>query len=116
MKKCFIFFVIFFSACTAETGMFCVREFQHVEEIPKKWTDGYTLIHYEEESLDSIEVIVLKEIMDNNNLDYFISSDNKLFCEKFLIEKDFLIDRQLIDTIIYRQLPYSNFVKMLVVE
>lgn len=118
MKYLFIFTLLFFSCSENNKDFkrndFCIKEFFHIKEVEDN-RDGYTYSNYEN-SLDSIEVIVFSEILGKKNISYFISNENKLFYRTNQIlsmGEQFILSRELADTIIARKLPKSKFVTKL---
>lgn len=92
-----------------------IKEFKHIEEKYDYSSDSYSY-SYGKGSLDSIEISVLSEILQRHGIKYYISDDKKLFYKKSQIVSiggEFVLDRELVDSIIEKKLPRSNFVKEL---
>ena len=88
---------------------FEIVEFKHVIETETYSGNEYS---YYSGELDSIEVEVLIELFDKNKIVYYVSNEGKLFYDPRYISNighEFVIDRELLDTITNRNLPKSKF-------
>jgi len=119
MRILSIIILILFISCGREIetkNEIKIREFQHVVEKYDGLLDGYDY-DYSDNRLDSIEVRELMRIFNKKNISYFISNEGYLFYEQnniLSIEGLFILDRELIDSIVSKKLPQSNFVENLI--
>ncbi|MEL7005559.1 MAG: hypothetical protein AAFN93_22935 [Bacteroidota bacterium] len=96
--------------CTADSSTIKIQHFTHV--IEERDGDSYDY-YFTSEKLSSVEVEVLKEIFESKKIKYFISNDNQIYYKKGYItsvEMAFILDREMIDSIIVRELPMTPFV------
>jgi len=100
-------------SCKGSKKQICLHEFRHVVEEYDPKSDGYNY-YYSDDLLDSIEVMVLKELLDQREIEYYVSNQGRIFHTGDLIlgvESASVIDDDLIDTIVSRNLPTSRFVQ-----
>ncbi|MGH1437863.1 MAG: hypothetical protein ACRBG0_25720 [Lewinella sp.] len=105
--------VVFLFSCSPDSLEIRVYEFRHVVEEPDPSGDNFKYYHSEEE-LDTTEVRLLSEIFDNKGYSYLISSDGKFYHDRSQVVNigaAFVIDNELIDSVIARNVPRSSFVK-----
>ena len=87
-------------------------EFRHVDEV---YRDGGYDYSYSKVPLDSTEIRQLASILEKRGYKYVVRN-NQLFYDRpdyFHIQTEFDIDRELVDSIVAKQLPQSQFVKQL---
>ena len=117
--RCAIISCILFWSCNTDEGLneaISVREFQHVVEDYDSAVDEYKYSYYKK-SLDSFEVHELSKILERKGLTYFISNDSKLYIKPIQVPTigvALVIDRELTDSIISKELPKSEFVNELI--
>lgn len=88
-------------------------EFKHVNETYRNGSYDYT---YSRLPLDSIEIKQLSQILHRRGYSHVIRN-GKIFYDRpdyVHIQTEFDIDRELVDTILARKLPRSQFVRDLV--
>jgi len=116
---CFLTLTFIFYSCSNDLKIkksIEITEFQHVIEDYNSSIQGYEYSYYHE-SLDSIEVKELSNIFDKKGFLYFISSEGKLYYKSNQmngIGMAFVFDRELVDIIIKKDLPKSQFVKEII--
>jgi ribonucleotide monophosphatase NagD (HAD superfamily) len=95
-----------------------IVEFRHVIETSNENNDSYDYSYFDGK-FDSIELQELKKIFNARQIDYFISNEDRIYINTNVympITSAFLIDNELCDSIMTKNLKPSDFLREVINE